>query len=66
LSVATEKTSISADIINGTWTKAAELIVTNGAIAKAPGCSLLARNLKSTSKPGFHKVKPGKKNRFIK
>ncbi len=40
------------------------MIATQGAIAEAPGCSPLARNVVSRSKGGFHTVKLGKNYRF--
>ena len=64
-SFATKCTSVSDDVILGIWTKAAKLVATKGAIAEAPGCSSLARNVISKSKSGFHTVKPGKNNRFV-
>ena len=53
---AVELTSLSRDIIDGIWAKAAKLLDTDGALAPAPGLSPLARNVISTSKAGFHTV----------
>ena len=65
LEVAVELLHISPEIIEGVWKKAAKILATEGAIASAPGHSSSARNVLSTSKTGFHTVKPTKKYQFV-
>ena len=62
---AVELTSLSHDIIDGIWAKTVKLLDTDGALASAPGLSPLARNVISSSKAGFHTVRPIRDSQFI-
>ena len=66
---------VSADIIaadspvphsvfNGIWSKASELVHSDGAMAAAPGHQSEARIVKSSSKTGFHLVTPSSGGKF--
>ena len=55
---------ISSGVFEGIWKKASELLMSEGAIATAPGLASQARTVISKTRPGFHTVVPGKGGRF--
>lgn len=56
---------VSLTLFQGIWSKALKLITSEGNIAAAPGYSLLARTVKSSSTHGFRTVTPGRSGKFV-